>query len=227
MWINQKSKKLLLFVLLNLCLLFPVFSQEDSSNKINSAEITFNFTKLQQGLNLNLKTSINKMNNSLPEQNDLSQNSLTSIVPPTDAYQLLDNLEMELQNLLALSNNLDSELTDTKKQLLISIQNCQELRNALISNKEDTETALMLLGELNSIKDSLSEQVLKETSKNKNSYVFTTTTLTLLGLFSIGAGAYLLYKQDPIGKPFIIASSSTFAVIQLTYQLGHFAFTAW
>lgn len=155
MWKLKLTKKFLLSLVLSLFFVFPVFSQEDSfvleelqktvlelNSKSNNSQ-----TELE-ALKQNYDLELNNANNL---KDNLTQSELESMSP----FELLDLLEMTLDKAqknyeAAAQSSLSFEegSLNTKIELENSKKTLKELKQALLSNKEDTSVVIAKLGEL-------------------------------------------------------------------------------
>ena len=155
MWKLKLLKKLSLVLALLLLFVSQVFSQEDivelkelqkialelnseSSNSQNKSEI------LKQNCNLELNNASNLKDN-------LSQSEMDLMNP----FELLDQLEMTLNEAqknyeaaIKSSLSLEKDLLNMKLELENSQKTLEELKKALLSNKDDTSFLVSELGEL-------------------------------------------------------------------------------
>ena len=155
MWKLKLLKKLSLVLALLLLFVSQVFSQEDivelkelqkialelnseSSNSQNKSEI------LKQNCNLEL-------NNANNLKDSLSQSEMDLMNP----FELLDQLEMTLNEAqknyeaaIKSSLSLEKDLLNMKLELENSQKTLEELKKALLSNKDDTSYLVSELGEL-------------------------------------------------------------------------------
>lgn len=155
MWKLKLTKNFLLSLVLSLFFVFPVFSQEDSfvleelqktvlelNGKSNNSQ-----TELE-ALKQNYDLELNNANNL---KDNLTQSELESMSP----FELLDLLEMTLDKAqknyeAAAQSSLSFEegSLNTKIELENSKKTLKELKQALLSNKEDTSVVIAKLGEL-------------------------------------------------------------------------------
>ena len=155
MWKLKLLKKLSLVLALLLLFVSQVFSQEDiveleelqkialelnseSSNSQNKSEL------LKQNCNLELNNASNLKDN-------LSQSEMDLMNP----FELLDQLEMTLNEAqknyeaaIKSSLSLEKDLLNMKLELENSQKTLEELKKALLSNKDDTSYLVSELGEL-------------------------------------------------------------------------------
>ena len=155
MWKLKLLKKLSLVLALLLLFVSQVFSQEDivelkelqkialelnseSSNSQNKSEI------LKQNCNLEL-SNVNSL------KDNLSQSEMDLMNP----FELLDQLEMTLNEAqknyeaaIKSSLSLEKDLLNMKLELENSQKTLEELKKALLSNKDDTSYLVSELGEL-------------------------------------------------------------------------------
>ena len=155
MW---KSKLIKVF-LLNLAVLFylvlPVSAQEDLSDLRE-------FQRMASELNNRSNNSQSKSEDSnqnykieLSNANSLNSNLTQSELESMNPFELLDLLEMKLDEAqknyeAAIKSSLSFEegLMNMKIELESSKKTLKELKQALLSNKEDTSTVIAELGEL-------------------------------------------------------------------------------
>lgn len=155
MWKLKLIKVFLLSLAVLFCLVLPVSAQEDLSdlkefqrmaselnNKSNNSQ-----NKLEDS-NQNYKTGLSNANSL---NNSLTQSELESMNP----FELLDLLEMKLDEAqknyeaaIKSSMSFEEGLSNMKIELESSKKTLKELKQALLSNKEDTSTVIAELGEL-------------------------------------------------------------------------------
>ena len=155
MWKLKSIKTFLLRLAVLFCLVLPVFAQEDLSdleefqrmaselnNKSNNSQ-----SKLEDS-NQNYKLELSSANSL---KDSLTQSELESMNP----FELLDLLEMKLdeaqksyEEAIKSSMNFEKGLINMKIELESSKKTLKELKQALLSNKEDTSTVIAELGEL-------------------------------------------------------------------------------
>ena len=155
MWRLRSIKSFLLSLGVLLCLVSPAFAQEDSSdleefqktalelsNKSNSSQ------KKSENLSQSYKPELSSANSS---KDSLTQLELESMNP----FELLDLLEMKLdkaqknyEEAAKSSSSFEEGLLNTKIELENSKKTLKELKQALLSNKEDTSVVVAELGEL-------------------------------------------------------------------------------
>lgn len=155
MWKLKLLKKLSLVLALLLLFVSQVFSQEDIAElkelqkialELNS-ELSSSQSKseiLKQNCNLELNNANNLKNN-------LSQSEMDLMNP----FELLDQLEMTLNEAqknyeaaIKSSLSLEKDLLNMKLELENSQKTLEELKKALLSNKDDTSYLVSELGEL-------------------------------------------------------------------------------
>ena len=155
MWKLKLIKTFLLSLAVLFCLVLPVSAQEDLSDLDE-------FQKMASELNNKSNNSQNKsedsnqnynieLNNASNLNNNLTQSELESMNP----FELLDLLEMKLNEAqknyeaaIKSSLNFEEGLMNMKIELENSKKTLKELKQALLSNKEDTSTVIAELGEL-------------------------------------------------------------------------------
>ena len=161
MYIGEEMWKLKLIkvFLLSLAVLFylalPVSAQEDLSDLDE-------FQRMVSELNNNSNNSQNKLEDSnqnykleLSNANTLKNNSTQSELESMNPFELLDLLEMKLdeaqknyEEAIKSSLSFEKGLINMKIELENSKKTLKELKQALLSNKEDTSTVIVELGEL-------------------------------------------------------------------------------
>ena len=187
MWKLKLLKKLSLVLALLLLFVSQVFSQEDiveleelqkialelnseSSNSQNKSEV------LKQNCNLEL----NNVNNL---KDNLSQSEMDLMNP----FELLDQLEMTLNEAqknyevaIKSSLSLEKDLLNMKLELENSQKTLEELKKALLSNKDDTSYLVSELGEL--------FEKVKKLNEVLESYKKIQKRLKILSYFEVSVG---------------------------------------
>ena len=199
MWNLKRNLFVLLFLL---SLVLPVFAQDDLSvleelqktalelsNKSNSSQEKLN------NLRQNSKTELPNVNNSKANSEELNLESM-------NPFELLDQLEMKLNlaeaNFLAAtqySKNLEGDLSNTKTELLNSKITLQNLKNALISNKEDTSAVVAELGKLYEKVKSLNEAISSYTKMQRRLRVTSYVEIGI-GITCLGLGLAPIWKDE-------------------------------
>ena len=155
MWKSKLIKVFLLSLAVLFCLVLPVFAQEDLSDLKE-------FQKMASELNNRSNNSQNKLEDSnqnykleLSNANSLNNNLTQSELELMNPFELLDLLEMKLneaqknyEEAIKSSMNFEKGLSNMKIELENSKKTLKELKQALLSNKEDTSTVIAELGEL-------------------------------------------------------------------------------
>ncbi len=166
MWKLKSIRSFLLSLGVLLCLASPVFAQEDLSdleefqktalelsNKSNDSQ------KKSENLSQSYKPELSSVNNS---KDSLTQLELESMNP----FELLDLLETKLdkaqknyEEAVKSSLSFEEGLLNTKIELENSKKTLKELKQALLSNKEDTSVVVAELGELYEKVKKLNERI--------------------------------------------------------------------
>jgi len=155
MWRLRSIKSFLLSLGVLLCLVSPAFAQEDSSDleefqrtALELSNKSNNSQKKSENLNQSYKPELSSVNSS---KDNLTQSELESMNP----FELLDLLEMKLdkaqknyEEAAKSSLSFEEGLLNTKIELENSKKTLKELKQALLSNKEDTSVVVAELGEL-------------------------------------------------------------------------------
>lgn len=155
MWKSKLIKVFLLNLGVLFCSALPVFAQEDLSDLRE-------FQRMASELNSNSNNSQNKLEDSnqnykleLSNANSLNNNLTQSELESMNPFELLDLLEMKLdeaqknyEEAIKSSLNFEKGLMNMKIELESSKRTLKELKQALLSNKEDTSTVIVELGEL-------------------------------------------------------------------------------
>jgi len=155
MWKLKSIRSFLLSLGVLLFLALPVFAQEGSSDleefQKMASELSSKSNNSQnksEDLSQSYKLELNSANNS---KDNLTQSELESMNP----FELLDLLEMKLdkaqknyEEAAKSSSNFEEGLLNTKIELENSKKTLKELKQALLSNKEDTSAVVAELGKL-------------------------------------------------------------------------------
>ena len=155
MWRLRSIKSFLLSLGVLLCLVSPAFAQEDSSDleefqrtALELSNKSNNSQKKSENLSQSYKPELSSVNSS---KDNLTQSELESMNP----FELLDLLEMKLdkaqknyEEAAKSSSSFEEGLLNTKIELENSKKTLKELKQALLSNKEDTSVVVTELGEL-------------------------------------------------------------------------------
>lgn len=155
MWKLKSIKVFLLNLAVLFCLVLPASAQEDLSDLKE-------FQRIASELNSNSNNSQNKLEDSkqnykleLSNANSLNNNLTQSELESMNPFELLDLLESKLdkaqknyEEAIKSSLSFEEGLMNMKIELENSKKTLKELKQALLSNKEDTSTVISELGEL-------------------------------------------------------------------------------
>ena len=155
MWKLKLLKKLSLVLALLLLFVSQVFSQEDIVELKELQKIALelnNESSSSQNKSETLKQNCNlELNNVNSLKDNLSQSEMDLMNP----FELLDQLEMTLNEAqknyeaaIKSSLSLEKDLLNMKLELENSQKTLEELKKALLSNKDDTSYLVSELGEL-------------------------------------------------------------------------------
>ena len=155
MWKLKLLKKLSLVLALLLLFVSQVFSQEDivELEELQKIALELNSESMNsqnklEPLNQNCNLELNNVNSL---KDSLTQSEMDLMNP----FELLDQLEMTLNEAqknyeaaIKSSLSLEKDLLNMKLELENSQKTLEELKNALLSNKDDTSYLVSELGEL-------------------------------------------------------------------------------
>lgn len=155
MWKLKLLKKLSLVLALLLLFVYQVFSQEDivELKELQKIALELNSeSNSSQSKSEILKQNCNlELNNASNLKDSLSQSEMDLMNP----FELLDQLEMTLNEAqknyeaaIKSSLSLEKDLLNMKLKLENSQKTLEELKKALLSNKDDTSYLVSELGEL-------------------------------------------------------------------------------
>lgn len=155
MWKLKLLKKLSLVLALLLLFVSQVFSQEDIVELKELQKIALHMSSdlsSSQSKSETLKQNCNlELNNANNLKDNLSQSEMDLMNP----FELLDQLEMTLNEAqknyevaIKSSLSLEKDLLNMKLELENSQKTLEELKKALLSNKDDTSYLVSELGEL-------------------------------------------------------------------------------
>ena len=155
MWKLKLLKKLSLVLALLLLFVSQVFSQEDivELKELQKIALELNSeSSSSQSKSETLKQNCNlELNNASNLKDNLSQSEMDLMNP----FELLDQLEMTLNEAqknyeaaIKSSLSLEKDLLNMKLELENSQKTLEELKKALLSNKDDTSYLVSELGEL-------------------------------------------------------------------------------
>jgi superfamily I DNA and/or RNA helicase len=154
-WKLKSIRNFLLSLVVFLCLASPVFAQEGSSDleefqktALELSNKSNNSQSKSEDSSQSYKPELSSVNNS---KDSLTQSELESMNP----FELLDLLETKLDKAqrnyeaaVKSSMSFEEGLFNTKIELENSKKTLKELKQALLSNKEDTSVVVAELGEL-------------------------------------------------------------------------------
>lgn len=188
MWKLKLLKKLSLVLALLLLFVSQVFSQEDivELKELQKIALELNSeSSSSQSKSEILKQNCNlELNNANNLKDNLSQSEMDLMNP----FELLDQLEMTLNEAqknyevaIKSSLSLEKDLLNMKLELENSQKTLEELKKALLSNKDDTSYLVSELGEL--------FEKVKKLNEVLESYKKIQKRLKILSYFELSVGA--------------------------------------
>lgn len=160
------TKKLLFVLALSFLCALPVFSQEDTSVleelQMTALELSSNSNNSKEK-----QTDLEMNSNQTSSDANLSKDNLTeSEMASMNPFELLDLLEqnlnkadLRLKEATQYSMSLEKDLLGMRIELSNSKKTLEELKQALLSNKDDTSTVIAELGLLYERVKKLNEEV--------------------------------------------------------------------
>ena len=155
MWKLKLLKKLSLVLALLLLFVSQVFSQEDIVELKELQKIALELNSESSSSQSKSEVLKQNCNLELNNVNSLKDNLTQSEMDLMNPFELLDQLEMTLneaqknyEEAIKSSMNFEKGLINMKIELESSKKTLKELKQALLSNKEDTSTVIAELGEL-------------------------------------------------------------------------------
>ena len=187
MWKLKLLKKLSLVLALLLLFVSQVFSQEDivELEELQKIVLELNSESVNsQNKSESLKQNCNlELNNANSLKDSLTQSEMDLMNP----FELLDQLEMTLNEAqknyeaaIKSSLSLEKDLLNMKLELENSQKTLEELKKALLSNKDDTSYLISELGEL--------FEKVKKLNEVLESYKKTQKRLKILSCFELSVG---------------------------------------
>lgn len=187
MWKLKLLKKLSLVLVLLLLFVSQVFSQEDivELKELQKIALELNSeSSSSQNKSETLKQNYNlELNNASNLKDSLSQSEMDLMNP----FELLDQLEMTLNEAqknyevaIKSSLSLEKDLLNMKLELENSQKTLEELKKALLSNKDDTSYLVSELGEL--------FEKVKKLNEVLESYKKIQKRLKILSYFEVSVG---------------------------------------
>lgn len=155
MWKLKLLKKLSLVLALLLLFASQVFSQEDIAELKELQKIASELNSESANSQSKLESLNQNYNLELNNANSLKDSLTQSEMDLMNPFELLDQLEMTLNEAqknyeaaIKSSLSLEKDLLNMKLELEISQKTLEELKKALLSNKDDTSYLVSELGEL-------------------------------------------------------------------------------
>ena len=155
MWKLKLLKKLSLVLALLLLFVSQVFSQEDIVELEELQKIALELNSESSSSQSKSETLNQNCNLELSNVNNLKDNLSQSEMDLMNPFELLDQLEMTLNEAqknyeaaIKSSLSLEKDLLNMKLELENSQKTLEELKKALLSNKDDTSYLVSELGEL-------------------------------------------------------------------------------
>lgn len=187
MWKLKSLKRLLFILVLSLLFVSQVFSQEDTTELKESQKIALDTNSKSINSQTKLETLRQNYNQESSNVNSLKDNLAQSELESMNPFELLDQLEMTLSEAqknyeaaIKSSLSLEKDLLNMKLELVNSQKTLEELKKALLSNKDDTSYLISELGELFEKVKNLNE-ILESYKKMKK-------RLRVVSCFELGIG---------------------------------------
>lgn len=250
-----KQKKLSLLLLLMFSYFYVVFGQESALNKTEYEEVELtNFldskttlsNQEQNSKNLTdfslIKKEMNKKQSNLPTVS--LSTSLTSEMSSEEKAVILLKEQQKLINDMKISyQTLLNEKKNSEQQWMTLLENfnnkieqtelrSKELEQCLISNKDDTHNAALVVGELTEINLNLKKEladinllISMYEIKLQRSYI-AGTTCTIIP--SVLGGGYMIFEGARNNNQAMLFTGIVIATLpSFVYQGGHWAFKFW
>lgn len=187
MWKLKSLKRLLFILVLSSLFVSQVFSQEDTTELKESQKIALDMNSKSINSQTKLETLKQNYNQESSNVNSLKDNLAQSELESMNPFELLDQLEMTLSEAqknyeaaIKSSLSLEKDLLNMKLELVNSQKTLEELKKALLSNKDDTSYLISELGELFEKVKNLNE-ILESYKKMKK-------RLRVVSCFELGIG---------------------------------------
>lgn len=187
MWKLKSLKRLLFILVLSSLFVSQVFSQEDTTELKESQKIALDTNSKSINSQTKLETLKQNYNPESSNVNSLKDNLAQSELESMNPFELLDQLEMTLSEAqknyevaIKSSLSLEKDLLNMKLELVNSQKTLEELKKALLSNKDDTSYLISELGELFEKVKNLNE-ILESYKKMKK-------RLRVVSCFELGIG---------------------------------------
>lgn len=235
LWRLKLIKRFLLKLVLLLCCVLPAIAQDDSQELIELQKIALELSNKSNSLEEKSQSSTSNLKIELPSvinyQNKFQALNLESMEP----LELLDQLEMNyrlvqerLEMALKSSKSLEEELKLMKVDLMSSKQTLQNLKTALLSNKEDTSVAISEIGRLQEKLDGYNEILDLANSRIERSTfgALILATGNTVGGAMLGSAINDTLKGNTKYNNYI-ASCSVILVTDAVWALGHYLTKWW
>ena len=187
MWKLKLLKKLSLVLALLLLFVSQVFSQEDIVELEELQKIALELNSESNNSQNKLETLKQNCNLELNNASNLKDNLSQSEMDLMNPFELLDQLEMTLNEAqknyeaaIKSSLSLEKDLLNMKLELENSQKTLEELKKALLSNKDDTSYLVSELGEL--------FEKVKKLNEVLESYKKIQKRLKILSYFEVSVG---------------------------------------
>lgn len=125
------------------------------------------------------------------------------------------------------SRSLEEDLVNTRLELESSKASLRALKEALLSNKDDTGVAIAEIGRLSEQIKSLDELVNYYQRRAKGSAVIVNVLIPAATVPMMVSGAVLAATNNDLGKPILYTGIGLFLGCELVYNSGRFIFRWW
>lgn len=168
-------------------------------------------------------------NNFINEKLDEQDNILNALEDEMNSIRLLvSSLQDENKDLITYSQSLENRVDICNKKIDEMQETIESMRKALLSNKEDTNEVISILGDMQQELDNYKIYLSQVEKKLKRTDVFVQIIIPTLSLPMIANGTYLYFNgKEQYGKICIISGVSLFIGVELVWNGGKFIFKIW
>lgn len=108
-----------------------------------------------------------------------------------------------------------------------SINSCKQLKQALLSNKDDTSAIIQQLSELQEKIEKYQQYLASVEKRLVNNAILVNVTIAAATITPMVFGAILMGTNNDLGKPLFYTSLGCLAGFGVVYNGGHFLFKVW
>lgn len=231
----RRVSRVFLSVFLLSCFFVPPLSAQEDSSVLEdlqrtAAELSSQPASSRSGSQSSSQSSTPESPSASGSSRSLTQSELESMNP----FQLLDVLqeslessEARLSEIMRSSRSLEEDLVNTRLELESSKASLKALKEALLSNKDDTGVAIAEIGRLSEQIRDLDELASYYRKRARSSAIAANILIPVCTVPMVITGAVLAAGGNDLGQPVLYTGLGLLVGCELVYNSGRLVFRWW